>query len=107
MIVDATDNAASRYLISDACAVLNRPVVSGAALGTDGQLTVYCCSPDGARAARPCRPWTQPPRRCYVLFGKVSLSYRVDCTAHRPCACGESASLRQLVLLRLLVTEHC
>ena len=48
VILDCTDNAASRYLISDACAVLNRPLVSGAALGTDGQLTVYCHGPDGA-----------------------------------------------------------
>ena len=50
VVVDATDNAASRFLASDACAVLNRPLVSGAALGTDGQLTVYCCGPDGALA---------------------------------------------------------
>ena len=50
VIVDATDNAPARFLLSDACAVLNRPLVSGAALGTDGQLTVYCHGPDGARA---------------------------------------------------------
>ena len=53
VVVDATDNAASRYLISDACAVLNKPLVSGAALGTDGQLTVYCSGPDGARTHAP------------------------------------------------------
>jgi adenylyltransferase/sulfurtransferase len=49
VIVDATDNAASRYLISDACVIAGRPLVSGAALGTDGQLTVYNYGPDGAR----------------------------------------------------------
>ncbi len=48
VIVDATDNAASRYLISDACVIAQRPLVSGAALGTDGQLTVYNHGPDGA-----------------------------------------------------------
>ena len=48
VILDCTDNPGSRYLISDACAVLGKPLVSGAALGTDGQLTVYCHGPDGA-----------------------------------------------------------
>ncbi|KAJ8754892.1 hypothetical protein K2173_015404 [Erythroxylum novogranatense] len=41
IIVDATDNAPSRYMISDCCVVLGKPLVSGAALGLEGQLTVY------------------------------------------------------------------
>ncbi|XP_027331477.1 adenylyltransferase and sulfurtransferase MOCS3 isoform X2 [Abrus precatorius] len=41
LIVDATDNAPTRYLISDCCVVLGKPLVSGAALGLEGQLTVY------------------------------------------------------------------
>ncbi|KAB5521153.1 hypothetical protein DKX38_025472 [Salix brachista] len=41
IIVDATDNAPSRYMISDCCVVLGKPLVSGAALGFEGQLTVY------------------------------------------------------------------
>ncbi|XP_065862444.1 adenylyltransferase and sulfurtransferase MOCS3 [Euphorbia lathyris] len=41
VIVDATDNAPSRYMISDCCVVLGKPLVSGAALGLEGQLTVY------------------------------------------------------------------
>lgn len=41
IVVDATDNAPSRYLISDCCVVLGKPLVSGAALGLEGQLTVY------------------------------------------------------------------
>ncbi|PRW57410.1 Adenylyltransferase and sulfurtransferase MOCS3 [Chlorella sorokiniana] len=47
VIVDASDNAPTRYLISDACCVARRPLVSGAAIGTDGQLTVYCHGEDG------------------------------------------------------------
>ena len=63
VVVDATDNAPSRYLISDACVVAGKPLVSGAAIGTDGQLTVYNYGPDGQplfmmcrrhSAARPC-----------------------------------------------------
>ncbi|WCJ32977.1 Adenylyltransferase and sulfurtransferase MOCS3 [Euphorbia peplus] len=41
VIVDATDNAPSRYMISDCCVILGKPLVSGAALGLEGQLTVY------------------------------------------------------------------
>ncbi len=72
VIVDATDNAASRYLLSDACAVLNRPLVSGAALGTDGQLTVYCHGPDGA-CTLPLLPLCSLlllGSSCHELFGR-------------------------------------
>ncbi|KAF8414141.1 hypothetical protein HHK36_002140 [Tetracentron sinense] len=41
IVVDATDNLPSRYMISDCCVVLGKPLVSGAALGLEGQLTVY------------------------------------------------------------------
>lgn len=41
VVVDATDNAPSRYMINDCCVVLGKPLVSGAALGLEGQLTVY------------------------------------------------------------------
>ena len=47
VVVDATDNTPSRYLISDACVLAGKPLVSGAAIGTDGQLTVYNHRPDG------------------------------------------------------------
>ncbi|XP_073158295.1 adenylyltransferase and sulfurtransferase MOCS3-like [Henckelia pumila] len=41
VVVDATDNVPSRYMINDCCVVLGKPLVSGAALGLEGQLTVY------------------------------------------------------------------
>jgi adenylyltransferase and sulfurtransferase len=42
VVLDCTDNVAVRYLISDACAAAERtPLVAGAAIGLDGQLTVY------------------------------------------------------------------
>lgn len=40
-VLDCTDNPATRYLLNDACALAGLPLVSGAALGTDGQLCVY------------------------------------------------------------------
>jgi len=41
LIVDASDNFATRYLINDACVILNKPFVSGAIHGFEGQLSVF------------------------------------------------------------------
>lgn len=46
MVIDATDNLMTRYMISDACVVAKKPLISGAALKMDGQLTVYNYSSD-------------------------------------------------------------
>jgi adenylyltransferase/sulfurtransferase len=47
VVLDASDNPPTRYLISDACVACDIPLVSAAAVGTDGQLTVYHQGPDG------------------------------------------------------------
>lgn len=41
MVVDASDNPKTRYLINDACVLSDIPLVSGSAMGTEGQLTLY------------------------------------------------------------------
>ncbi|KAH0540430.1 adenylyltransferase and sulfurtransferase MOCS3 [Cotesia glomerata] len=41
VIIDATDNVPTRYLINDACVLINKPLISGSALKLEGQLTVY------------------------------------------------------------------
>ncbi|KAF8638178.1 hypothetical protein AX17_002376 [Amanita inopinata Kibby_2008] len=41
VVLDCTDNAPTRYLLSDATTLLNKPLVSGAAQKFDGQLCVY------------------------------------------------------------------
>jgi len=41
IVVDATDNVATRYLLNDACVLSGRPLVSGGALRFEGQLTIY------------------------------------------------------------------
>ncbi|XP_074659274.1 adenylyltransferase and sulfurtransferase MOCS3-like [Tubulanus polymorphus] len=41
IVVDATDNVATRYLLNDACVLAKKPLVSGSALRFEGQLTVY------------------------------------------------------------------
>ena len=40
IVLDCTDTPASRYLISDACVLLTKPLVSASALRTEGQLMV-------------------------------------------------------------------
>ncbi|KAL5101272.1 hypothetical protein RYX36_005599 [Vicia faba] len=59
IIVDATDNAPTRYLINDCCVVLGKPLVSGAAVGLEGQLTIY--NHNGGPCFRCLFP-TPPPR---------------------------------------------
>lgn len=41
VVVDGTDNPMARYLLSDACVLLKKPLVSGSALRFEGQMTVY------------------------------------------------------------------
>lgn len=41
MVIDATDNLMTRYMINDACVVAKKALISGAALKMSGQLTVY------------------------------------------------------------------
>jgi len=41
LVLDCTDNPMSRYLLNDACVVTGRTLVSGAAIGCEGQVTVY------------------------------------------------------------------
>ncbi|CAG8622497.1 10765_t:CDS:10 [Ambispora gerdemannii] len=41
IIIDATDNVATRYLLNDACVITGKPLVSGSALRMEGQLTIY------------------------------------------------------------------
>jgi adenylyltransferase/sulfurtransferase len=49
LVVDASDNFATRHAINRACVTLGRPLVSGAALGFSGQIAVFDTrDPDGA-----------------------------------------------------------
>lgn len=41
LVVDGSDNFATRYLINDACVMANRPFVYGAIQGFEGQLSVF------------------------------------------------------------------
>ena len=41
IILDATDNVATRYLLNDACVLTGKPLVSGSALRFEGQVTRF------------------------------------------------------------------
>ena len=50
LVVDASDNFSTRHAVNRACVQLNKPLVSGAAIGFSGQLAVF----DPRRADSPC-----------------------------------------------------
>lgn len=59
VVVDATDNLPSRYLISDACVILGKPDVYASALRFDGQASVFCAP--GGPCYRCLYPRPPPP----------------------------------------------
>ena len=50
VVVDCCDNFATRHAVNRACVALKKPLVSGAATGFDGQLSVF----DPRQSASPC-----------------------------------------------------
>ena len=82
VVLDCTDNAPTRYLISDACVVAGKPLVSGAAIGTDGQLTVYNHGEDGEHCKSPWYCISQQHALAKVAccgHNSISSSYKPDC----------------------------
>ena len=41
IVVDGSDNFATRYLVNDACVILDKPMVSGAIYKFEGQISVF------------------------------------------------------------------
>jgi sulfur-carrier protein adenylyltransferase/sulfurtransferase len=48
LVLDGTDNFATRYLVDDACAILGLPLVWGSILRFDGQVSVFWSAPPKA-----------------------------------------------------------
>jgi molybdopterin-synthase adenylyltransferase len=57
VVVDCSDNFGTRHAVNAACVARARPLVAGAAIGFDGQLSVY----DTRFAASPCYACAFPP----------------------------------------------
>ena len=72
IVVDATDNFATRYLINDACVIANKPCVWGSIYRFDGQASVFW-SPNGPcyRCLHPEPPAKELAPNCAVggVFG--------------------------------------
>ena len=68
VIVDATDNFASRYLINDACVLMEKPLVFGAVSQFEGQVAVFnCLQEDGSRSVNYRDLFPEPPAGGEVL----------------------------------------
>lgn len=57
VVVDCSDNYATRQAVNAACVAHAKPLVTGAAIGFDGQVSVY----DTRRAESPCYACVFPP----------------------------------------------
>lgn len=84
-IVDASDNPRTRYLLNDACVLAGKTFVSGSAMGTEGQMTVYKRSDHdkGSACYRCLYPRANPSEGCKVRFiiRYLAVMYEYDCTA--------------------------
>ena len=57
VVIDCSDNFATRQAVNRACVAHGRPLVSGAAIGFDGQISVY----DSRHSDAPCYACLFPP----------------------------------------------
>jgi molybdopterin/thiamine biosynthesis adenylyltransferase/rhodanese-related sulfurtransferase len=63
VILDATDNFASRYLLNDACVIMNKPLVYGAVSRFEGQVAVFnLMGTNGTNSANYRDLFPKPPR---------------------------------------------
>ena len=61
VVIDCSDNFATRQAVNAACVAHRRPLVSGAAIGFDGQISVY----DTRDPAQPCYACIFPPEATF------------------------------------------
>ena len=61
VIVDGTDNFPTRYLLNDACVLLDKPMVYGSILKFEGQVAVFNMKKDGSRSCNYRDLFPEPP----------------------------------------------
>jgi molybdopterin/thiamine biosynthesis adenylyltransferase len=61
VVIDCSDNFATRHAVNVACVVHRKPLVSGAAIGFDGQISVY----DTRDPRQPCYACLFPPEATF------------------------------------------
>jgi len=70
IIIDGTDNFSTRYMINDACVLVNKPLVFGAVSQYEGQLAIFNCKKKGKRSEETVNyrdVFPQPPKEGEVL----------------------------------------
>jgi sulfur-carrier protein adenylyltransferase/sulfurtransferase len=68
IVIDGTDNFPSRYMINDACVLLQKPLVYGAVSQSEGQVAIFNCrSKDGGQAVHYRDLFPLPPAEGEVL----------------------------------------
>src|SRR6266498_5008512 len=68
IIIDDTDNFSTRYMINDACVLMNKPLVYGAISRFEGQVAVFNCKTDNEITTVNYRDlFPNPPREDEVL----------------------------------------
>ena len=65
VVLDCSDNFATRQAVNAACVRTAKPLVSGAALAFDGQVSVYDRRPGPHESERPCYACVFPPTAAY------------------------------------------
>ncbi|MGL6268555.1 MAG: ThiF family adenylyltransferase [Chitinophagaceae bacterium] len=68
IILDCTDNFATRYMINDASVLLGKPLISGAVSQYEGQVAIFnCCTDDKIEAVNYRDLFPEPPKSGEVL----------------------------------------
>lgn len=90
VVLDGTDNFATRFAVNAACVAAGRPLVSGAAIRLEGQLAVF--RPD------------LPDRPCYACLFPPSEDQRLNCSENGVLApvVGVIGSLQAVETMRLI-----
>lgn len=67
LIIDGSDNFATRYLVNDACVVLNKPLIYGAVSQYEGQVAVFNVQQNNEHSANYRNLFPHPPKDGEVL----------------------------------------
>lgn len=114
IVLDCSDNFATRHALNRACVAARKPLVSGAAIRFDGQIAVF----DARDAASPCYHCLFPEsaedneERCAVMGVFAPLTGIVGATQAAEAlkllaGCGESLAGRLLLLDGLAMEWRC
>ena len=109
LVINGADNFATRYLVNDACYLLNKPLIDGSILIFDGQATVFLPGEGCYRCLFPAPPPPGMVPNCAeagvlgALTGLVGSIHATEALKHI-LGIGESLSSRLLLIDALSMT---